>query len=80
MIENGTSLYVLHRLWSIIIIVGRMQVKDSIVIPGEGIECQIKTINGVIAVIKTSPTPVEVEHIEIVIAIKHIGMATCIPL
>ena len=57
-----------------------MNTKDGIVIPWKGIECQIKTINGVIAVIKTSPTPVEVEHIEIVIAIKHIGVASRIPL
>ena len=57
-----------------------MQVKDGIVIPWEGIEGQIKTINGVIAVIKTCPTPIEVEHVVVVITIKHIGMAACFTL
>ena len=57
-----------------------MKVKDGIVIIWERIECQIKSIDGIIAVVEASPAPVEVEHIVIVITIKHIGMTACFTL
>ena len=51
-----------------------MNIKDGIVIPRERIIREIEAIDVVIAVIEACPAPVEMEHIEIVIAIKHVCM------
>ena len=54
--------------------------KDGIMPIGEGIESEVETVDGVIAVIEACPAPVDMEEPIIVIAINNIRMTTIIAL
>ena len=74
------SLDVSYRHRRIVILIYWMQVKHSVMPPGERVERQIEAIDSVIAVVEATPTPVDVEEIPIVISVDHIGMTANIAL
>ena len=60
----------------IIILVSRMKVENGIMPPRERAVCQVETVDGVIAVVETCPTPIEVKQVVVVITVEHVSMAS----